>query len=669
MNLTHRPMGAIAAAAGLAVAAVAGVPSSSAAVAPSGNPGFVAVRDSLMPMGNPRVGSYRSSRMSVEVVLAPRHQSALNAELVTLYSPGSRDYRRWLAPGEFDARYAPAAATREAVASYLRAGGLTISRSLSPFLVRATGSSGQVSAVFRTTLSSYRSPRWGQYFANSASVRVPGALAPSVLGVVGLTDAVRLHTQLELPQVPPARSSPNCPQKYPTKQKLYKLGGRYLPRYAAGPYCSGLTPSQVNSIYGAPHVGARGKGTGVDLAVFEEAAYQKSDIAHWAHTFYGPRFHPPLVNIDVDGGPVHPACPAGDTCPRKYNGYYGDVETDADIEEQLTIAPDAQHILVYEAPVDDTGQTALDEYTTIASSDIASVISESYGNCENYVGAAYAQAENTIFEQMALQGQSMFGAAGDSGAFGCLDTDGSRIVNLLDPPSQPWVTSVGGTSLESDNPGSNAHPPYPQNVETVLNPDNLCNTSAAEGGHTGYFWCEETGGGGGGSSQFWGMPFYQRGPGIIGKYTTYGNGATHCSLAAIGTPCRETPDISANADGFTGYAMYCTGSAATPNSLCARVPVAHGWFPVGGTSLSSPLWSAIIADRDSYQGYRTGNLNPLIYLLYNLDPRRYFHDITGVGKPQSAATSNGLFPVTPGYDLATGIGTPKMAALITGSQP
>jgi hypothetical protein len=29
--------------------------------------------------------------------------------------------------------------------------------------------------------------------------------------------------------------------------------------------------------------------------------------------------------------------------------------------------------------------------------------------------------------------------------------------------------------------------------------------------------------------------------------------------------------------------------------------------------------------------------------------------------------NNGLFPTTPGYDLATGIGTPIMAALITGS--
>jgi hypothetical protein len=43
----------------------------------------------------------------------------------------------------------------------------------------------------------------------------------------------------------------------------------------------------------------------------------------------------------------------------------------------------------------------------------------------------------------------------------------------------------------------------------------------------------------------------------------------------------------------------------------------------------------------------------------------YFNDITGNGKLQQAATNNGLYPTTPGYDEATGIGTAKFAAVIT----
>ena len=141
-------------------------------------------------------------------------------------------------------------------------------------------------------------------------------------------------------------------------------------------------------------------------------------------------------------------------------------------------------------------------------------------------------------------------------------------------------------------------------------------------------------------------------------------------LAVQGTPCREMPDISANADEWTPYAEFCTGSASTPESTCATFSgsqPAPGWFGIGGTSLSTPLWSAIIADRDSYQRHRSGNINPLLYQLFRAHPDRYFHDITGVGPKQQAATSNGRFPTTPGYDEATGIGTPRMAALITSS--
>ena len=82
----------------------------------------------------------------------------------------------------------------------------------------------------------------------------------------------------------------------------------------------------------------------------------------------------------------------------------GDIEVDADIEMQLAIAPAARHLLVYNAPNDFTGQTELDEYTKIANDDIADVVSSSWAVCENDAGAAYVQAENLIFEQMAASG-------------------------------------------------------------------------------------------------------------------------------------------------------------------------------------------------------------------------------------------------------------------------
>jgi len=628
--------------------------------------GFSAIPGSLKPTTDVDMGEFSSAQMTVEILLAPSNASELSGMLADLYNPNSNNYQHWLGKGEFYSLFAPDSAQVTAIVNYLEGSGLEVEQTSSPFLLQASGPSSLVESTFRTSIHSYRNPRGITYYSNAQEVQLPGALAPAVLGVVGLSNTVRLHPHTVRPAKQTSPSGPGCETPYVTAAQLFNLvnnGVGFPYGYGGGPGCNGLTPSQTNSIYGAPDLGPEAKGKGVNLAVFELSAYQHSDIAAWADYFYGHGYKAPLVDITVDGGPLSPICPAGDECPANYNGYAGDIEVDADIEMQLTIAPDADHLLVYNAPNDYTGQTELDEYTKIASDDTADVISSSWGVCENDAGAGYVQAENIIFEQMALQGQSMFGAAGDTGAFDCIRSDGTTVVNVDDPPSQPWVTSVGGTSLESFNPDANPNPSYPTGVETVWNVDNLCNASANEGGVPGFFWCANTGAGGGGNSQFWGRPFYQTGPGITNRYAAYGNGTSNCALAALGKPCREVPDISADADPYTGYAEYCTGNADTPYSVCAQISgTPSGWFGIGGTSLSSPLWSAIIADHDSLWHGRIGNANPFLYLLYNVNARGFFNDITGI---HQTTNNNGLFPTTPGYDLSTGIGTPKMGALIT----
>src|SRR5262249_15198189 len=216
--------------------------------------------------------------------------------------------------------------------------GLRVESTASPFLVRASGTSAQVSAAFRTTLTRYRSSRGTQFFANSTAAMMPSALAGSVLGVVGLSNTVRQHAMV-LPNKRPAAqpsaasSSASCETGYPTRQQLiglYVNGVNFPSGYGGGPGCSGLTPSQTNSIYGAPHAGAAGQGKGVTLGLFELSASQKSDIVTYAHTFFGPGFTPRLTDVNVDGGPLNPVCPAGDTCPPDFNGYSGDIEVDAD---------------------------------------------------------------------------------------------------------------------------------------------------------------------------------------------------------------------------------------------------------------------------------------------------------------------------------------------------
>jgi subtilase family serine protease len=631
--------------------------------------GFAQIPRSVPPNVGADLGHMSSSNMSVGVVLAPSNAAELSSLLADLYNQQSANYQHWLAKGEFVTRFAPSSTEVAELTNYLQASGLTVQATASPFVLRAIGPSSAIEAAFGTELHNYANAGGVSYFSNESAVQLPADLAVGVLGVVGLSNTVRLQARVKLPNHRLGPPGPSCETPYVTPEQLFAYfddGTGFPYGYGGGPGCNGLTPSQTNSIYGAPHLGRFGQGFGVNLAVFELSAYQHSDIQTWTQNFYGPGYTPPLVDITVDGGPLSPICPAGDSCPGFANGYAGDIEVDADIEQTLSIAPAAQQLLVYNAPNDETGQTELDEYSRIANDDSADVISSSWGTCENDVPVGYVLAENLLFEQLAAQGQSLFSSSGDTGPFGCIRVDGTVVISQGDPSSQPWVTSVGGTSFESFNPDANPFPLYPPpGVETVWNVDSLCNESADEGGQSGYFWCAATGAGAGGSSQWWGRPFYQFGPGVDNPYTTYGNGTTQCALAALGTPCREVPDISANADEYTPYAEYCTGNASTPNSVCATITgTPPGWFGIGGTSLSSPLWSAIFGDRDGFWHGRIGNVNPYLYLLFNLDYDGFFHDIAGIGHPET--NNNGLYPVTRGFDEATGIGTPKMGALITG---
>ena len=131
-----------------------------------------------------------------------------------------------------------------------------------------------------------------------------------------------------------------------------------------------------------------------------------------------------IQNVPVDGGPVRPVCPAGDSCgpfgPAPCEDgcnsadFSGDVEVEADIETQIALAPAIDRILVYNAPNDVTGLTSVDEFFKIANDNLADSISISWGLCEPDDTLGVAEAEFVAFAQMAAQGQSVFASSGDS---------------------------------------------------------------------------------------------------------------------------------------------------------------------------------------------------------------------------------------------------------------
>ncbi|MGH9016700.1 MAG: protease pro-enzyme activation domain-containing protein, partial [Acidimicrobiales bacterium] len=325
----------------LVAGTVMGTTVAAAMTAAAAPPAMVPVAQSdLGPPAATDLGAYEASALGVEVVLTPAHGAAMEQELAALYDPSSPSFHRWLAAGAFLARYAPSPADRSAVADYLAGAGLELQPSPSPFLVRAVGTSARVTAAFATSIDRYRAPSGQTFFAAAAPVGVPARLAGAVAGVIGLSDTVE-----EQPlDIGAASIDPGA-------------------HYGAGPFGSGLTPSQLDGIYdanAAVAAGPRGQGRGVTMGVFELSGYTASDINTYVRQFFGRRAGPSLVNVDVDGGPLTPRCPAGDSCHHR-NDYSGDIEVEADLETQIAVAPRASRILVYDAPNDRSGETTVDE--------------------------------------------------------------------------------------------------------------------------------------------------------------------------------------------------------------------------------------------------------------------------------------------------------------------
>jgi len=118
---------------------------------------------------------------------------------------------------------------------------------------------------------------------------------------------------------------------------------------------------------------------------------------------------------------------------------------------------------------------------------------------------------------------------------------------------------------------------------------------------------------------------------------------------------RQVPDVAADADPLTGYAIYDSTSGCRGQQC---------WGVVGGTSAAAPLWAGLIAlanQAGPKQGLRSaGFLNPALYRLGNgaagASGASPFHDITAGG--------NLFYPATPGWDYSTGWGSPDANALV-----
>lgn len=350
----------------------------------------------------------RGQQMSLAIPLKLRNEASLVNLIQQLHTPGHPNYGKFLSPAQFTERFAPTPDDYDTVIANLQANGLSqLTMHPNRLLISVTAKTEEIEKALQIEIHQYRTAEGRIAFAPTSEPTVPAGMAPLIHGVVGLNN-------------------------FTVPRHQYKL------TVGSGPG-GGLTPANITEAYSFSGVASTGGGQNIAVAEFD--GYAASDIAAYAQQF-GIGSPPSLKNVLIDG---FNGTPSGGQDS-------GSTEVTLDIEMAVGVAPGASSIMVYEAPPPTNASfesEEIDVYTRIANDNLAKTVSTSWGAPENEIQTATANAENTAFMQMAAQGQSMFAASGDSGAYG----DGQNLV-AQDPSTQPYVVAVGGTHLNLSGGGT-----------------------------------------------------------------------------------------------------------------------------------------------------------------------------------------------------------------------
>jgi kumamolisin len=604
--------------------------------------------------------------ITVTVSLKLSNPDQLDPLVQALYTPGSPQYRQFLTPEQFSARFAPSAATIAAVSREFTAAGLKVAQTATAQL-HVSGTAAQLEKEFAVQLHTFQASATAEtpayvYRKPMSAPRLPGAVADSVTAVLGLDTRPHLTPHLHAAAQGPTPSTLAPKHQVNNQTNTTDPPGQWTVVDYAEYY-------DVNPLY---RQGLSGNGR--TLAIVTFASMTESDAYYYWNSL-GLKVQPNRINVvNVDGGPGAPS-DAG-----------GSIETTIDVQQSGGLAPGSK-IIIYQAP--NTNQGFVDAFAAAFDANRAETVSVSWGEWEGFDGtdgeiyfengpvtnpangqqSTIYQALSDLFTQAAIQGQSMFASSGDYGAYDELNSLPSApspgqpysyngVLSVDDPAMQRYVTAAGGTTL----PGAQVYGLPSGGTLTIdipteqawnweyLNP--LCGPIFGEPIN-----CEFPVGTGGGVSYMVERPFYQW---FVPNMANTVPGQTLYQLtptkeALYGQPAhfagRNVPDISSNADPQTGYIVYYTSSAT--GTL--------GEYVYGGTSFVDPELNGVASLFVQALHGRIGLLNPALYQI-ETSPGAYrgrqapYRDIT--------QSNNWYWNAGPGYDQATGIGVPDVANLL-----
>jgi subtilase family serine protease len=516
--------------------------------------------------------------MRLVLTLPLRNQAELDEFLKNLYEPGSPSYRQFLTVEQFTALFGPTQEQYDAVIQFAEANGLeVVGTSRNRLNVDVTGTVSAIERALHVNLGVYQHPTEARTFFAPDREPTP-SLAVRLWHIGGLDNYSIPH---------PAGLERNA-------------HGQLRSGATTG---SGPSASFLGSDMRAAYYGGSLTGSGQSLGLLEFAGTDLSDL----DTYYknvGQTNNVPITLLSTDG--TSTSC-----VDSRSGGDCDDTEQTIDMTQALGMAPGLSSLVVYVGSGDQAIFNAM-----ATASPLNAQLSSSWT-----WSPADPSTDNPYFEEFATQGQNLFQAAGDSGAW----TSRSEIY----PADDVFLTSVGGTDL----------------------------TTASAAGP----WASETAwvdGGGGISPDKFAIPSWQ---------TAAASGCSSCSKTL-----RNGPDVSANAN-FTYYVCAdqttCTANEYGGTSFAA--PLWAGYL-------------ALVNEQAKANGDSTlGFINPTLYSLgassgYDSD----FHDITsgsngfsattgydlatGWGSPNGSGLLNALAPTstTPSFTIAA---SPSSVSVVQGN--
>ncbi len=342
-----------------------------------------------------------TNEMRLALGVPLRDAAGLEVFLQSVSDPQSPNYRHYLTPEEFTARFGPTEKDYAAVKQFAFAQGLTVvGEHANRQVLDVRGSVANVQRAFQVKLKKYSHPTEAREFFAPENEPIISANLP-VADVTGLNNFKTPHPKSVrqksdfMPAVPHGGSGP---------------GGAYF-------------GGDFRNAY-APDTALTGAGQTVGLLQFD--GFYASDIAAFQAAANLPNI--PVQTVLLDG----------------YDGTPGAAndEVALDIEMAMSMAPGLTRVIVFSGGPNGYENDIL---SSMAASNTVKQFSCSWG----WSGGPRTTTEN-LFKQMISQGQSFFNASGDSDAF-TLPVNSTNAVdnpfNQNAPSSSPYITQVGGTYL------------------------------------------------------------------------------------------------------------------------------------------------------------------------------------------------------------------------------